>query len=434
MLLRDTDIERNETLDSYRPIKFLIREDIHSGFLLYNTATGGIVHLQGDEDIVSSLHQLVEMKFYVPNDFDEFAWVDKLRQLETEKTERNIDAYTILTTLDCNARCFYCYEKGNARVSMSESTANDIANFIIRNAQTGVVQNIRWFGGEPLFNEKVIDIICDKLTHHDVQYRSRMISNGVLFNQNNITKAKNSWNLRKVQITLDGTEKVYQKTKSYINTTGKEFQQVLNNIDALLEAKIQVVIRLNQDLYNTNDLLCLVEILSKRFHGKRGLTVYNSLLYTEEGLSKDTSKLRYESFLKLQESIYASKLSKHKKLKKNIKIRHCMADNDSSVMIGPTGKIGKCEHYPNKFLIGSIYDDVFDTEMMNKWKETFEAKEKCYSCPLYPQCLRIKMCPEEYDHCSMEQCENKIDLIKLSLIHNFKNHTPDKSTARQTSI
>jgi radical SAM protein with 4Fe4S-binding SPASM domain len=419
-----------ESLDNYRPSRFLIRKDIDSGFLLYNTATGCIVQLQGDEDVVTSLHQLIKMYFYVPIDFDELSWVDKQRQLYREKENKTIDSYTIITTLDCNARCFYCYEKGQPRIHMSNSTANDIVDFIVKNAKPGLTQDIRWFGGEPLINEKVIDLICGKLANQGVHYRSRMISNGLLFNEINISKAKNSWNLKKVQITLDGTEKIYQKAKSYVNATGEEFQRVLNNIEALLKAKIQVVIRLNQDLYNTEDLLCLVELLSKKFKGKRGLSVYNSLLFTEEKETQETSLLRYESFLKLQDRIIENNLQKYKEIHKYIKIRHCMADNDSSIIIGPTGKIGKCEHYSNEFLIGSIYKEGYDTVMINKWKETYDVKEKCHTCPLYPQCVRIKMCPEEHENCSMEQCENKIHQLRMSMEVTYNRFTKEKNEAK----
>jgi len=47
-------------------------------------------------------------------------------------------------------------------------------------------------------------------------------------------------------------------------------------------------------------------------------------------------------------------------------------------------------------------------------------KDKCHTCPLYPQCVRIKMCPEEHENCSMEQCENKIKLIKRALIKEYE--------------
>ena len=43
-----------------------------------------------------------------------------------------------------------------------------------------------------------------------------MISNGYLFSEEIIDRAARLWELRNVQITLDGTEKVYNETKAYI--------------------------------------------------------------------------------------------------------------------------------------------------------------------------------------------------------------------------
>jgi sulfatase maturation enzyme AslB (radical SAM superfamily) len=40
-----------------------------------------------------------------------------------------------------------------------------------------------------------------------------MISNGILFNEKNIVKARELWHLKNVQITLDGTESSYEQIK-----------------------------------------------------------------------------------------------------------------------------------------------------------------------------------------------------------------------------
>ena len=41
-----------------------------------------------------------------------------------------IIGYTIFTTTDCNARCFYCFELGRSRIPMSEETAHKTARYI----------------------------------------------------------------------------------------------------------------------------------------------------------------------------------------------------------------------------------------------------------------------------------------------------------------
>lgn len=68
--------------------------------------------------------------------------VRKLAKLLGDRKKKT-KSYTILTTTDCNARCFYCYELGRSRIPMSEQTAHEIADYI-----SAPKVNIHWFGGE----------------------------------------------------------------------------------------------------------------------------------------------------------------------------------------------------------------------------------------------------------------------------------------------
>lgn len=408
-------------ISNYRLCTFVMKIEIDKGYLLYNTLTDSLVYIEDTDNIEDILQTLIEIKDYVSNEFDEVAMIDEMRLNANRKASKRIDGYTIFTTLDCNARCYYCYEKGTPRISMSEENANDTADYIIRNSN-GYPQSIKWFGGEPLVNEKAIDIITEKLNQSKVKFQSRMTSNGLLFNKENISKAQNKWYLKKVQITLDGTKEVYQRAKGFSDAQGNEFEMVLNNIDDLLKSKIQVLIRLNQDLHNTNDLIDLVNFLSKRFENRKGLSMYNCLLFEDvDGASKNNPEERYGAFLKVQNLIIQKGLFSSNAPFKKFKSTHCMADNDSSITINPNGKIGKCEHFPNDYYIGSIYARDFDEEIVNKWKETYPITSKCKVCPIYPQCVRIIMCPESNDVCSLMDCENKIQLIKKAVINRYKN-------------
>lgn len=409
-------------INNHRLNRFVIKADTYDGSVLYNTTTGSIVTIDGEEDLRNSIDELINLKFYVPHSFNEVLWVDNLRNSKNlDLKDPIIDGFTILTTLDCNARCFYCYEKGQHKISMTKQTAVDVANFIIKVSQNHPI-DLRWFGGEPLVNASAIDSICNFLTWKGVEYQSRMISNGLLFSDDIIARAKLEWNLRSVQITLDGTKDVYQKTKSFKGANGQEFDIVLSNISKLVEAGIRVTIRLNQDLYNTDDLLELTELLSIMFKGNKRLSVYNSLLYSEDlEYDKELEAKRNDDFIRLQNRIIKCGLFRNNPLKKKIRFSHCMADNDSSIIITPKGDIGKCEHFTNQHLIGTIYDTNFDKHEIFKWKEVYQPTNKCFVCPLYPQCVRIKMCPEERELCSFTQCENKIDLVRHALLHKYKS-------------
>lgn len=408
-------------ISGYRLNKFVVEVDMHDGRLLYNTTTGGIVFIQSEDDLYESLDKLVELYYYVPISFDEVKWVDELRA-EKGSASGCVNGFTILTTTDCNARCFYCYEKGLSRVTMADNMARDVADYITKVSLNTAV-NLRWFGGEPLLNYNAIDIICSALNENGVKFKSIMISNGLLFTDSIIKKASDLWKIKKVQITLDGTKSVYQKVKSYKGADGKEFDRVIDNISKLAEANIRVSIRLNQEFYNTADLLELIDFLSIRFRGNKRVSVYNNWLYgdNDENVTPIGTK-KQEEFKRLQDKIIESGLFHKYPLEKKIRLLHCMADNDSSVLITPDGNIGKCEHYTDQNLIGSIYSTKIDNSELVSWKEQYQPTHKCFDCPLYPQCVRIKKCPVERETCSWEQCENKIELIKMALVKKYESY------------
>lgn len=415
--------ELSQYIDDYRLNKYVIKVDVRDGWMLYNTTTGGVVFIHHTDNLHELLGKLVEMYYYVPISLNEVQWVNKLRiEKSSIPKGRAINGFTILTTTDCNARCFYCYEKGQPKVTMTDKTAKDIANYIISvSANTPV--NLRWFGGEPLFNHNAINIICNALNEKQVEFKSTMVSNGLLFTDSIIEKAKSLWKLRRVQITLDGTKEVYQKAKLYNGAVGNEFEKVINNIGKLAEAEIRVSIRLNQDFYNTQDLFVLVDYLSNKFRNSKRISVYNHWLYSDnDGTNTSLEKKKHEEYKQLQERIIKCGLFRDHALKNKIRIGHCMADNDASVLITPQGFIGKCEHFTDQHLIGSIYNRDLDYSEILSWKSQYEPTHKCFECPLFPQCIRIKKCPMENDYCNWEQCENKIELIKMALMKKYESY------------
>ncbi len=407
----------SKTHKNHRLSKFVIKVPAVDGQILYNSLTGGIVFIKDEDDLAKSFEELEKMNFYVPCDFDEISMVNELREKKRHSKEK-ITGFKILTTTDCNARCFYCYEKGQPKITMTEKTAYDIVDYILRVSQNSPV-DLRWFGGEPLYNSKVIDIICRSLLDKGVKFKSTMVSNGLLFTDSVILKAKDLWNLKHIQITLDGMKHLYQKIKAYKDAQGEEFDRVIENIGKITKVGINVSIRLNQNLNNTEDLMELSDFLQTKFGGNNLVTVYNHWLYGEDSSGSDLEIVKYDKFKQLQDKLIKCRLFHSNVLKNKLRFNHCMADDDSSVLILPRGELGKCEHFTDQHFIGSIYETTFIDEEITRWKEKSPLKPKCYDCQLYPQCYRIKMCPVETDDCTLFDCENRIELIKKALVQKY---------------
>ena len=197
-----------------------------------------------------NLPELRDGWFRVPQKMDDMKYADQVRFIRRTmwKEPEHITSYTIFTTTDCNARCFYCYELGRSRIPMSDETAHKAAAYIAAHCG-GEKVHLHWFGGEPLFNKQVIDIICTDLAEKGIVYESMIISNGYLFDGATVEQAVSHWKLKSVQITLDGTEEIYNRSKAFIYTDGKSpYQVVLANIQRLLDAGVSVHIRLNRNI------------------------------------------------------------------------------------------------------------------------------------------------------------------------------------------
>lgn len=423
----------------YKLSTFSITKKVDNTILLYNTLTKQLLSLTNEEYMLipfeasmlndcSLIYYLIKNWFLIAENRDEIALADSLKstvQLLNKKNE--ITGYTIMTTTDCNARCFYCYEMGRKRVPMSERTAYDVARFIEKKSN-GQKVSLKWFGGEPLYNDRVIDVICKYLKDKNIEFTSTMISNAYLFNKSAIDRAISLWNLKMVQITLDGTEAVYNKCKAFIYKDGKSaFNVVIENISSLLEVGINVNIRLNMDKHNEKDLYNLCDILSKRFSKYKNFNVYVALLFETCGAVKNirSNAQRHEMMLKffaLQDYMVKKEIVAQKILPSEIKVNRCMADCDSAVVITPEGNLTKCEHFSETEIFGNIYAEDYDYENISSWKQKREKIDFCDSCALYPECFYLKKCPDETHDCNEDDrlfIKGRIESKIMSTYDNF---------------
>ena len=123
------------------------------------------------------------------------------------------NAFRILTTTACNAKCPYCYEKGIKTETMTLDMADKVAKFIEQQSTTNAGITLEWFGGEPLVNPSVISVITRKLKNDGYIIKSAALTtNGILFTDELIEVAKTEWQLTNVQITLDGVNEIHDSS------------------------------------------------------------------------------------------------------------------------------------------------------------------------------------------------------------------------------
>lgn len=431
---------------NYRPFTYIQTCSIDDGLLVYNLMTRELVLLNEQEafayqsnDLTNdNVLNLAKRWFLVPeqhNDYMFFKQIDTIFRIIVDNDKNPpLKQFVIFPTTDCNARCFYCFELACKRISMTEQTAHDVADFIIKKSNGQKVSTV-WFGGEPLYNSKAIDIICDDLKKNGISYDSEMVSNGYLFDDALVKKAKSFWNLKKIQITLDGTEEVYNRCKAYIyKNVSSPFIRVMNNIELLLKEEIYVRIRLNLDTHNYDDLSDLVKYLLDRFKQYANLSIYVALLFENNGRvytirSKEKKKLLWDKYDELNTLIRSGNKLLDYSLNTFRTTKFCMADNNASTTILPDGSLGKCEHFTDDNFYGSIYSSEIDQFYIDKFKEIKDYGEKCHYCNLQPKCLPLKHCPNTEPNCDEFDKELKIKYLKEQMIASYKYYLINKNVS-----
>ena len=412
---------------------FVVQAEVNDGLLLLHNMTKEMVLLSHEEQQVfeqspTDLPELISHWFLVPEDHDDCKLSQQLcnvaRLMEAPKP--HITGYTIMTTSDCNARCFYCYELGQARRPMTEQTAQQAADYIIKHCG-GEEVSIGWFGGEPLYNKPVINLIVNRLKEAGVNYSSTMISNGYLLDADTVKEAHDQWNLKQVQITIDGTEQTYNRVKAYIYRGVNAYERVMENIGHLLAADIHVSIRMNIDMHNADDLERLAEELNERFKGNKHLHAYLHLLFEDNAkrvgaCNDDKRRLLMEKMRLIEDKLEGWGLFRRHTYEPMIKTGYCMADNDGSVVIQPDGYITKCEHYTDTHHVGHINQDGFDAEKIAYFKEKGTmVGEFCRQCVKYPDCMFLLSCPN-FEECYPEMPQLYENQLREEMKLMYKAH------------
>ena len=136
-----------------------------SEFIIYNSLSGSIgkfdleTYKRYKENQLkeSEIDKLLEKGILIPDSFDELNKIhnDRLCGILND----TIKHYRIWPTSACNAKCYYCFEKGVKQESMSKDVADATINFIERGVSNKDTIKIEWFGGEPLLNIDIIDYV-----------------------------------------------------------------------------------------------------------------------------------------------------------------------------------------------------------------------------------------------------------------------------------
>jgi len=399
--------------DKYKVSNFYIESDYRDGKkIVFSTLTTSIIVLDMETYNNIYIHKdlsklndnmisdLKRMGFILNRTENE---VEKLNEYRKQRIFENdgMKSIIIAPTMECNARCYYCFENGAKKYEkMTLDTAEALVKFIDENCHMRKI-SILWFGGEPLLADHIIDFIAKKLKEKGVEVSSAITTNGLLVNEEIISKSLKEWNITRYQITLDGLEREYNRIKNYSDKSViNPFEVVITNIEKLLKHDILVKIRINFDPSNPKSAEELLAYLENRFGKSEHLYIYVaaidsiSVKSVRDNFTKETEH-PYMYLLKKTDDYNDLFLSNA--CEKDILRRFwlhpvpysCEAEKNNIFTVGPRGDLYKCHRLlgrPEKYNCGNVFNGVIKSHSFKYFCSSEYTYDKCSDCNLLPLC------------------------------------------------
>lgn len=213
--------------------------------------------------------RLVSCQFLVADDMceEDIAIFNRL----TEKMDASTYHIVVNTTLDCNLRCWYCYEHKFKNSELSPSVIAAIKkNIVVHYEETPFsILKLSFFGGEPFMN---INAIKDLLSYADKFCKEKHVSlivdfttNSTLINKDILAFIRDF--TCRFQITLDGDREQHNKVKHIpgIDTYTLAIKHIEQIISSIHDS--HVWLRINYDgetLTHINDILDDIDRFDRR--------------------------------------------------------------------------------------------------------------------------------------------------------------------------
>ena len=374
------------------------------------TAFQQLKNAPADYDYIADngLQQLVLSRYIVEMEHDDIKqYKNVVYILKTmAKTNHGYSSYIIWPTTSCNARCIYCFEEGFKSRTMTTQTADRVIEFIKETKQDGKIK-IKWFGGEPLLGHKMISYMCRKLKESDIEFESTMITNCSLVTEKLAKEISELWNMKRIQVSLDGDKADYEKRKCYCDAKKYNYDTAISGIRFLASEGIKVNLRCNVDNNNIDGLSKFADQMKADLGDIQNIDMYLSPLYgvdecrpSEELFKKMAVLTDYFASIGVIKGGFFNKASK-------FKVNYCMADSmDKTIGIGPDGELNNCDSLLEQNVWGNIFDGVTNQTKFNELYSSAEIDERCKKCCFLPQCTPFyrQRCPLYISECYEYKC------------------------------
>ena len=332
---------------------------------------------------------LLQARFII--DEQSVEWEDVINAWKEEDTTPTKYTIIINPTLNCNMKCWYCYEKHDTNTNMTQAVIHSIQNLI----STKVTENdlkglsIDFFGGEPLLNYKkavlpILEHAYTECLNNNKNLYASFTTNGYLLSDeiyNQLLKYT-KWGDIRLQITLDGNRSFHDKTRALGGLNGT-FDKIVDNIKRFAKGKFHIHIRCNytqENIYSFYDVI--EEFADLPYNDKQNMSFSLHKVWQATA----SQKLREEAIL-LCHAIKKAGLNCDSLC---LSPHRCYAEKENTAIINYNGNTYKCtardfnEHNKEGVLLecGKIeWNSNYAKRMAIKY-----GNDECHQCFLFPLC------------------------------------------------
>jgi uncharacterized protein len=364
-------------------------------------------------------NNLVENGFVVEETIDE---VDRVKQASI-KIDNDLSRFElhINPTMNCNFKCWYCYETHIKDSKMDTNTIEHTKKFISRvlETQTGLKEfSLGWFGGEPLlyFKKVMVPILqyaYPACIERNVSFSSHMTSNGLLIDDEVIELCK-EYNLHFFQITLDGNRERHDKVR-FISEGKGSYDRIVANMKKLAENGLTVVARINispETLFGVDDVLLDFSDLSaevKKF--------IRFDLHKVWQIEEDIDDAINDKRIYFRSHGFKVTSGTHETV-----VNSCYGDHRNHATLNYNGEVFKCTardftHANSEGVLNENGEIIWGPKYEKRLNSKFKNKP-CLECAILPicggGCTQQALENEGRDYCVNDFDENK----KLQLVKN----------------
>lgn len=394
-----------------------------NGVILYNIASDGILQLNKQvaelldkyANNVDALHDvfpdlfdaLEKYGFIVADGMDEVqVLIDGWRK---EFISKETFRLTVNPTLNCNLRCWYCYENHDIHRVMSDETINRIKRLINNKVHDKKLKtfHLDFFGGEPLlqFDRVVYPLIEEtysKCREYEKEFHLAFTTNGTLLTHDKIKRiaslletANNGHKtIPSFQITLDGNEDYHNKVRKTPTGDGS-YQTIMSNIKEALSRGFDVFVRFNTTNENIDSYLDVIDDFAEIPTEQTAHLQFDLQKVWQDNASQQTR----DKVKMLSDALSAEGF--HVAIQSICNRRFCYADKDNNVVANYDGNIYKCtaREFNPELAEGVIDADgniIYNSRYMKRQSVRF-GNEMCRRCKIYPIC---------HGGCTQDKLEN----------------------------